>query len=252
VPALPPGQTPPCRAGAGGGLRAPACSAPGPSRPRGIGGADPNIPQEQRDCKARGGPAPGQVQRNCWCLESQSPLGLAALSHHRDSQEIQLLQPSGPPAAAQQKLCFNPGGPEHPWGSSGGTEPSLTFAVWSREAVAARAKGPPKPQHKSVMGRLCRDHTWRGSGIWEGSACSTLHRRTEKRAGTAGQMLGMPEQGGCGESWPRLCCLRALLAGRTKQDTEATCGHSTRHTKDEGHYRAPHRRGDRDLSCHQQ
>lgn len=61
---------------------------------RGMRGADPNVPQAKRDCKARRGPARGQVQRNCWCLERQSPLGLVALSHHRDSQEIQLLQPS--------------------------------------------------------------------------------------------------------------------------------------------------------------
>lgn len=72
---------------------------------------------------------------------------------------------------------------------------SLTLAVWSREAVAARARGPPKPQHRSVMGRLCRDQTCRGSGIWEGSACNTLWGE-QRQAGQPGQSpLG---------SWARL------------------------------------------------
>lgn len=162
----PPEHSPP----AGQEERAPGCSAPSPSRLKDVSegrrGAGPKAPQEKRDCK---GPARGQVQRSCWCLERQNPLGLAALSHHRDSQEIQLLQPCSP---AETALTL--WGPCASGTLPGGTELSLTFAVWSREAVAARAKGPPKPQHKSVMGRLCRDHTWRGSGIWEGSACSTL------------------------------------------------------------------------------
>lgn len=49
-----------------------------------------------------------------------------------------------------------------------------TFTVWSSEAVATRARGPPKPQCRSVMGRVWRDQTCRGAGVLEGSACSTL------------------------------------------------------------------------------
>lgn len=49
-----------------------------------------------------------------------------------------------------------------------------TFTVWSSEAVATRARGPPKPQCRSVMGRVWRDQTCRGAGVREGSACSTL------------------------------------------------------------------------------
>lgn len=81
-------------------------------------------------------------------------------------------------------------------------EPSFTLAVWSREAVAARARGPPKPQHRSVMGRLCRDQTCRGSGIWEGSACSTLWGQWGHRghSGSASAGQGMPELSGCGGS----------------------------------------------------
>lgn len=49
-----------------------------------------------------------------------------------------------------------------------------TFTVWSSEAVATRARGPPKPQCKSVMGRVWRDQMCRGTGVLEGSTCSTL------------------------------------------------------------------------------
>lgn len=49
-----------------------------------------------------------------------------------------------------------------------------TFTVWSSEAVATRARGPPKPQCRSVMGRVWRDQTCRGHGVLERSAWSTL------------------------------------------------------------------------------
>lgn len=49
-----------------------------------------------------------------------------------------------------------------------------TFTVWSREEVATRARGPPKPQCRSVMGRVWRDQTCRGDGVLAGSTCSTL------------------------------------------------------------------------------
>lgn len=49
-----------------------------------------------------------------------------------------------------------------------------TFTVWSSEVVATRASGPPKPQCKSVMGRVWRDQTCCGAGVLEGSSCSRL------------------------------------------------------------------------------
>lgn len=49
-----------------------------------------------------------------------------------------------------------------------------TFTVWSSEAVATLARGPPKPQCRSVMGRVWRDQTCRGAGVLEESICSTL------------------------------------------------------------------------------
>lgn len=97
---------------------------------------------------------------------------------------------------------------------------SLTLAVWSREAVAARARGPPKPQHRSVMGRLCRDQTCRGSGIWEGSACNTLWGEQRQ----AGQPRTEPH-GELGQ--PLLPLGTPLLAAGTKLDTGAAGSHGT-------------------------
>lgn len=90
-------------------LWGPGCSAPCPSKlrtsVRGIRGSDPNVPREKRDCKVRRGAARGQVQRNCWCLERQSPLvGLAALSHQRQPRNSATATLTHSSAAAQQKL----------------------------------------------------------------------------------------------------------------------------------------------------
>lgn len=64
-----------------------------------------------------------------------------------------------------------------------------TFTVWSSEAVATRAKGPPKPQCMSVMGRVWWDQTCRGAGVLEESTCSTL---PEKRIQGEGCTLMPP------------------------------------------------------------
>lgn len=137
----------------------------------------------------------------------------------------------GSSAAATQRLCCKPAGPTCPQPVV--AELSPTFAVWSREAVAARARGPPKPQHRSVMGRLCRDQTCRGSGIWEGSACSTLWGE-QRWAGTGGRA-------GQGSASSRL----PLLAARSTQDTEGE-----QRMKARGELPIP--RGGRELSCQQQ
>lgn len=102
------------------------------------------------------------------------------------------------PATWQEPGC-DPAG-------SGTSEMSLTLAVWSREAVAARARGPPKPQHRSVMGRLCRDQTCRGSGIWEGSACNTLWGE-QRRVGQPGESPTGSWAGLCSH-WERLSWLQ--------------------------------------------
>ena len=52
-----------------------------------------------------------------------------------------------------------------------------TFTVWSSEAVATLARGPPKPQCRSVMGRVWRDQTCRGAGVLEESPWSTLQEK---------------------------------------------------------------------------
>lgn len=150
------------------------------------------------------------MQRNCWCLERQSPLGLAALSHHRDSQEIQLLQPSRtallqPSRSSALTLwglrnsgtlvqrdgakpylrCLVKGG----CGSSCQGPSKATAQVRDGEAVSG-----PHVARVRDLGGLCLQHA-----VGENRETGWLGR-------SARATLGMPEQSGCEGSWPRLFC----------------------------------------------
>lgn len=152
------------------------------------------------------------MQRNCWCLERQSPLGLAALTHHRDSQEIQLLQPSWTALLQPSRnsaltlwgqctsgtlvrqdrpkpylRCLVKGG----CGSSGQGPSKATAQVRDRKAVS----GPHMARVRD-LGGLCLQHA-----VGE-------NRETSWHSRSARAMLGMPEQSGSEDSWPRLFFLQ--------------------------------------------
>ena len=98
-------------------------------------------------------------------LEAEGSGGLRAVGTHQPAGGDDALAPMGQEPASRRAQLTDP---------LQGSGQGPTFTVWSSEAVATRARGPPKPQCRSVMGRVWRDHTCRGPGVREGSACSTL------------------------------------------------------------------------------
>ena len=194
---------------------------------RGTRGADPNVPQEKRDCKARRGPARGQVQRNCWCLERQSPLGLAALSHHRDSQETQLLQPSRTallqPSRNSALTLWGPrtSGTLVRWD---GAEPYLRCLV--KGGCGSSCQGPSKATAQVRDGEaVSGPHVARVRDL--GGLCLQHAVGENREMGWHGRSvratLGMPEQSGCEERWPRLCFLRDGSPGCKDQAGHRSC-----------------------------
>lgn len=93
-------------------------------------------------------------------------------------------------------------------GGGGGDKPrvcvqvSPTFTVWSREAVATRDRGPPQPQWRSVMGRVCRDQTYRGAGVRAGSTCNTLWGGVPRAFSLLPTSQGTPASSMCPQHHP--------------------------------------------------